>query len=453
MALVLTTMVFGQNEKPIYRLDQPVMGNQDRTGWIGGTDDYGYYITLDEGEKFAMRLPAAGALPTGDLSVTKVSFGWQQTGGSSTFDPNFRIIIYAGGNGDWINLQNASTSINRTYDTTVQGTVLYEQTYMCESNGWQMVTLDQPVQLPANQEIWIAVQALGSSCTWLAVDEDETHPEWWGQHVNFYYRTPQNPTQQDPGGYVWWCPAWSGNAGYVTGKYALKALIDNGEAYVPVCDWRVDMYSLETADDQEDITYLYIDEWMMEDSLYLAPALWNMGPDTNISDGTINMYVEGTEIVFLDNIRLSQVVENYTVEQGRGWIFDNIGGLMAFSDMEEVNLTFPFTVCFSFETDGQDLNTSNNIACAEITDVEPDAIQEATNTLTVSPNPASTTIKVENAAGSQIFVYNIAGQEVMSVENAEANETLNVSNLNAGLYIVRVVNGTEVYTAKVSIVR
>ena len=41
----------------------------------------------------------------------------------------------------------------------------------------------------------------------------------------------------------------------------------------------------------------------------------------------------------------------------------------------------------------------------------------------------------------------------MSVKNAEANETLNVSNLNAGLYIVRVVIGNEVSTAKVSIVR
>ena len=41
----------------------------------------------------------------------------------------------------------------------------------------------------------------------------------------------------------------------------------------------------------------------------------------------------------------------------------------------------------------------------------------------------------------------------MSLTSSKANETLNVSNLNAGLYIVRVVNGNEVSTAKVSIVR
>ena len=60
---------------------------------------------------------------------------------------------------------------------------------------------------------------------------------------------------------------------------------------------------------------------------------------------------------------------------------------------------------------------------------------------------------MENAAGSMITGYNVAGQEVLSVTSAEANETLNVSNLKAGLYIVRVANGNEVSTAKVSIVR
>ena len=75
------------------------------------------------------------------------------------------------------------------------------------------------------------------------------------------------------------------------------------------------------------------------------------------------------------------------------------------------------------------------------------------NTVNVFPNPASTAITVENVAGAQISVFNIAGQEVLSVEAANANETLNVSALPEGMYIVRVVNGTEVGTSKVSIVR
>ena len=100
----------------------------------------------------------------------------------------------------------------------------------------------------------------------------------------------------------------------------------------------------------------------------------------------------------------------------------------------------------------EEVNLENNTQCITVTDVH-DGIIENNNTLTVSPNPASTYLNVENAAGAQISVYNIAGQEVLSVESAEANETLNISSLNAGLYIVRVANGNEVSTAKVSIVR
>ena len=41
----------------------------------------------------------------------------------------------------------------------------------------------------------------------------------------------------------------------------------------------------------------------------------------------------------------------------------------------------------------------------------------------------------------------------MSIENANASATINVANLTEGLYIVRVVNGNEVATSKVNIVR
>ena len=175
-----------------------------------------------------------------------------------------------------------------------------------------------------------------------------------------------------------------------------------------------------------------------------------MGPDSNNSNGMVRMYIEGTELYFI-NTTLDSLAADINVGPSSGWIFSNMGGLLAFSDMENYGLSFPFNVCFSFEPYGQDPNLDNNIACAEITDI--DLVPTTTNTLNVFPNPANTYINVENAAGSQISVYNIAGQEVLSVESDEANETINVSNLNAGLYIVRVVNGNEVSTAKVSIIR
>ena len=457
MAMVITTMVFGQFVKSsFYPLPQPIPASQDRTGWVGGDEDFPYGAEMVAGEKIAMRLPAAGALPAGkNLSITKVSFGWssilydQDAQGNTieiSCDPNFRILIYSGGNGDWIDQQLCVAGSCHTQDTAVQGNLLYSQTYECTTPGWQMVELNEPVAISSNQEVWVAIQALGTSCTWITYDMTSEHPEWFGQYLDFFNTTSL--------GHIWIVPAFSatGEAPCFAAKYAVKALIDNGEAYVKTTDWLAQMYSLDTYETQEAITYLYIDDFMMDDSLYLAPALWNMGPDSNVADGRVQLYVENSEIIFLDTI-LSVLMQDVSVASMSGVIFKNMGGLLAFRDMEDLGLTFPFNVCISYESFGYDPVASNNTACAEITDVEPDGISENTNTLTISPNPASTYIKVENTAGSQIAVYNIAGQQVLSIASAEANETLNVSNLTAGLYVVRVVNGNEVSTAKVSIVR
>ena len=448
MAMVITAMVYGQYDDLVYPIDQPVDDPQYRTEWVGGTDSYHYYFVLQENQKFAMRLPAAGALPAGEnLSITQVAFRWQESADGSDFDPHFRVLIYAGGNSEWI---QEGHNVSRTTDTTVQGTLLYSQNCVAEGYGWQIVELNQAVALPADQEIWIAVQALGRSCCHLDVDFDKQHPEWWGQHLLFGYST------EDPIGYYWKTADFrSGNETRVPGRFALMALVDNGEPYINTVDWDVDMYSLETADNQGNITRLYVDEFMMMDSLYLVPALWNLGPDNNTSDGRVHLYIESAGIDFI-NDNLSEIYD-ISVGPEQGWVFNWLGGLMAFSDMGQMGLSFPFVVCMTYESYGRDPNPSNNQACVMVTDQEedPDVLVNSNelNILNISPNPANTYIKVENAAGSQITVYNVTGQEVLSVASAEANETLNISELNAGLYIVRVANGDEVTTAKVSIVR
>ncbi len=466
MAMVITTMAFGQMENVLYPVVQPVQDPQDdRTSWIGGMEEYDYYLELSEGKKICMRLPASGALPAGNnLSVTKVAFRWQTTNGNEDdpvyFDPNFRVLIYAGCNSDWI---QDGQNVYRTMDTTVQGNLLYSQNFTCDGTGWQMVELNRPVYVPSDQEIWIAVQALGHSCCLVCPDYNKQHPEWWGQHLIFGYRSPANPTPENPAGWYWSTAGFIGNnETTVPGKFALRVLIDNGEAYVTTTDWGVDMYSLETAEAQTNITRLYVDEFMMMDSLYLVPAFWNYGPDVNVADGRARMYIEGTDIVLFNETFSDLVPYVENIETDHGWVVNWLGGLLAYSDMERLGLTFPFVVCCSFESYGYDPNLSNNQACVLVTDQEeedpgddPGVLVSSNdlNTLNISPNPANTYIKVENAAGSMITVYNVAGQEVLSVTSAEANETLDISELNAGLYIVRVANGNEVTTAKVSIVR
>ena len=80
-------------------------------------------------------------------------------------------------------------------------------------------------------------------------------------------------------------------------------------------------------------------------------------------------------------------------------------------------------------------------------------ISENESNVAVYPNPACNVLNVESEAGSQIFIYNMAGQKVMNIETADANESINISSLAEGVYVVRVVNGNAVSNTKVSVVR
>ena len=465
MAMVITAMVFGQMENIIYPGVEPVQDPQDdRTGWIGGGEDYSHLYNMPANWRVCMRLPASGALPAGNLSVSKVAFRWQPRDiNQNPVGKHVRILIFAGCNSDWI---EGGQNVYNTRDTTVQGNLLYAQDYECieagwstTMAGWQTVEMNSLVPIPSDQEIWIAVEAVEATSILIDPDFNKEHPDWWGQHLIF--------GQNNANEYLWATVGFPGsNETIITGKFGLKVLIDNGEAYQNTTDWTVSMYSLESLESKTPITRLYVDPYMLEDSLYLYPGILNMGPDSNIADGRIRIFVPNTDIIFYDK-RYSQIAPegvggfSINVEVMSGWLLDWIDGLMAFSDMERYGLTFPFYVACTFETDGFDPRPANNTVYVKVTDRETDDEEppidlvnsNGLNTLNISPNPANTHIKVENAAGSRITVYNIAGQEVMSVASAEANETLNVSNLKAGLYIVRVANGNEVSTAKVSIVR
>lgn len=85
---------------------------------------------------------------------------------------------------------------------------------------------------------------------------------------------------------------------------------------------------------------------------------------------------------------------------------------------------------------------------------EPDAIEsvEADNSnLQVYPNPAvdgNVTVAVAAGEMAQVAVYNSAAQLVKSVATAESTLTLDISDLQAGIYYVRVTTADKAYTQK-----
>ncbi len=75
------------------------------------------------------------------------------------------------------------------------------------------------------------------------------------------------------------------------------------------------------------------------------------------------------------------------------------------------------------------------------------------NALNVYPNPAATNIYVENNSGATIEIYNLLGEKVKTIADANRNAVVNVADLEEGTYIVKVIDGNEVKTAKVNIVK
>lgn len=84
----------------------------------------------------------------------------------------------------------------------------------------------------------------------------------------------------------------------------------------------------------------------------------------------------------------------------------------------------------------------------------PDAIIETNDIISaIYPNPANDiiTLDLKNNEPATIRLYNILGQEVKSILTNEAQATLHVSDLKAGIYIVKVEQNGKSFTAKVSI--
>ncbi len=71
----------------------------------------------------------------------------------------------------------------------------------------------------------------------------------------------------------------------------------------------------------------------------------------------------------------------------------------------------------------------------------------------IYPNPANTQLHVDNVEGATISIYNLVGEKVSELTNANKFNTLNTVDLAAGTYIVKVVNDNQVTTKTISIVR
>lgn len=80
-------------------------------------------------------------------------------------------------------------------------------------------------------------------------------------------------------------------------------------------------------------------------------------------------------------------------------------------------------------------------------------INPETNEVLIVPNPATDQLSISNLKNAKIYMYNSNGQLVLETEKTNEEITLNVSGLENGTYIIKVVGEEQDYTQKVNILK
>ncbi len=75
------------------------------------------------------------------------------------------------------------------------------------------------------------------------------------------------------------------------------------------------------------------------------------------------------------------------------------------------------------------------------------------NTISMYPNPNFLTLNIDNVEGAQVKIFNMMGQVVETIENAQMVNTVDMSKYANGTYFVKVINGSETSTHKVNLMK
>ena len=71
----------------------------------------------------------------------------------------------------------------------------------------------------------------------------------------------------------------------------------------------------------------------------------------------------------------------------------------------------------------------------------------------IYPNPASTSVRIENAADSELTIINEDGKTVKTLDKISNDHTISVPDLENGVYFIRISKGNSSVTRKLVILK
>jgi thiol-disulfide isomerase/thioredoxin len=122
-------------------------------------------------------------------------------------------------------------------------------------------------------------------------------------------------------------------------------------------------------------------------------------------------------------------------------IYDSYGDGMCCTYGEGSYEVIAFGVSQGTGGEFADSETIDNICATNIR-------EDVVTGIVMYPNPTTGVINIENAENSTITIYNILGEVVSSINNAENLQMINLTNQPEGTYIVKIENNNSVVTQK-----
>ncbi len=205
-------------------------------------------------------------------------------------------------------------------------------------------------------------------------------------------------------------------------------------------------------DEQNPISDLYIS---LDEDLSVNVVVVNNGPDELAAGDSLIMDVSVQGMTLASGgFSYAGMSQQNLLTVGTPWIAQL--GLFDAATMQQYAMYFPdeFELCITMRLkNATDTDPSNNQGCVMVHRGDVGVNEIAAGEISVYPNPATDVIYVANAEGAQVSVFDMNGRMVNSVENASANQAIDASSLAKGMYIVRIVDGQNVTTKKVNVVR
>lgn len=197
---------------------------------------------------------------------------------------------------------------------------------------------------------------------------------------------------------------------------------------------------VDNATDQNVIDELNLS---LTDDLNPNAVVVNAGPDALPATDTIMITISymGQPIMQMGGFSAIAV--------GSGIIFSGEDPILTADQMTEAGLEGSFELCYTFEihaapgSSTTDPDMSNNQSCITINRGEVAISENVVSEVSIYPNPATSVLNVSAAGYNQVEIINMLGQVVYSYSISN-NAQINVSDLNDGVYFVRLsgANGT-----------